>query len=59
MTAERIHLVETNLWKPWPRNPRGKNDFLSMASQTIRLASSGHVPIYPMDQSLLLEDEVF
>lgn len=58
VTAERIHLVETNLWKPWPRNPRGKNDFLSMASQQLGWPSSGHVPIHPMDQSLLLEDEV-
>lgn len=37
-TAESIQLVENNLWMPRLRNPRGKNDFLSMASQTVWLA---------------------
>lgn len=41
----------------WPKDPTGKNDFLSMASQTICLAlfrSCGH----STDQSLFPEGEV-
>ena len=55
--AERIPLVETKIWKPRPRNPKWKNDFLGMASQTICLALFWSCA-YSRDQSLWLEDEV-